>query len=344
MNAAYRRGMADLMDVVGRMVFGDDSPSDNTGIVIGGLEGSNVAGQMKSVIAKGAAIWHDAALWSAETQAFGATTVRLESDSGLILIDDDFTDQITHTVGDGTHDRIDLIWVKAVVGTEMEISAMRQYPSGTAAKDIFRKAAVTVGVTEGTPAGSPVAPAAPADVIVVAQVTVAQSSTDNDSNVYTDVRPGGGANWETGNFQEAQALEGAGLIPDAGPTPTQPTIPPEIRFVDDGGGGTAYVSAWVKTKRRRTIKAVALELENNQALGASESVTMEIFNDVTSLQATVVMNQATGSVASPTWFTVNLSTPLAVNWDDRIYVRVKLIATGGSGVIMTVSRYAVQWS
>jgi hypothetical protein len=161
LNTSTRKGSADLQDFFRFLFFGDLDPTAavfNEGIVVGGLTVAGKAGDMRVDVLAGAG-------W-----LFDATVVSPRSTLVLALLQ---ADAISPTLsdGDGANPRIDVISVAPATQTT-DNEPVLQKGGGSIGQDIRRGPALTLVVTEGTPAASPVAPSTPSGNIKLAEVLV----------------------------------------------------------------------------------------------------------------------------------------------------------------------------
>jgi len=129
----------------------------------------------------------------------GTTTTNM----GVYTIFNDALDTLTITTADPTNPRIDLVCA----------TVRDAYYSGANNDVIFQ-------VVAGTPSGSPVAPALPANSISLATVAVGAAVTQINSGNITDTRVAVTTNFATGDITEITAGTGITVTSGTGPIPT----------------------------------------------------------------------------------------------------------------------------
>jgi hypothetical protein len=126
-----------------------------------------------------------------------------QANMGVYTVYNDATTTLTITASDLTNPRIDRI-----VATVQDA-----YYSGAFNDVIFQ-------VLAGTPAGSPVAPATPANSISLATVAVAAAATQINSGDITDTRTNVTTNLPVGDLTEVQGGTGITVTNGTGPIPS----------------------------------------------------------------------------------------------------------------------------
>jgi len=126
-----------------------------------------------------------------------------QSNMGVYTVYNDASTTLTITTADPTNPRIDRI-----VATVQDA-----YYTGAFNDVIFQ-------VVAGTPAGSPVAPATPANSISLATVAVGAAVTQINSGNITDTRTSTTTNLPTGDITEVQAGTGITVTNGTGPIPS----------------------------------------------------------------------------------------------------------------------------
>jgi hypothetical protein len=126
-----------------------------------------------------------------------------QANMGVYTVYNDATTTLTITASDPTNPRIDRI-----VATVQDA-----YYSGAFNDVIFQ-------VLAGTPAGSPVAPATPANSISLATVAVAAAATQINSGDITDTRTNVTTNLPVGDLTEVQGGTGITVTNGTGPIPS----------------------------------------------------------------------------------------------------------------------------
>lgn len=126
-----------------------------------------------------------------------------QANMGVYTVFNDATQTLTITTADPTNPRIDRV----------VITVQDAYYTGAFNDVIFQ-------VVAGTPAGSPVAPATPANSISLATVYVGAAVTQINSGDITDTRVTATTNLPTGDLTEILAGTGISVTSGTGPIPT----------------------------------------------------------------------------------------------------------------------------
>jgi hypothetical protein len=211
----------------------------------------------------------------------GTTT----SNMGVYTIFNDATDVLTITTADPTNPRID-----RVVATVRDA-----YYSGAFNDVIFQ-------VIAGTPAGSPTAPATPANSISLATVAVGAAVTQINSGNITDTRVATTTNLAVGDITEVASGTGISVSSGTGPVPTvaidtavtadlttaqtmtnKTLTSPKINIGINPQTGTTYTLALADNGKLVTLSntspiAVTIPLNSSIALPVGAIITMSAFN------------------------------------------------------------------
>lgn len=250
-----------------------------------------------------------------------------QANMGVYTVYNDATTVLTVTASDPTNPRID-----RVVATVQDA-----YYSGAFNDVIFQ-------VIAGTPAGSPVAPATPANSISLATIAVAATATQINSGDITDTRTSVTTNLPVGDLTEVAAGTGISVTNGTGPIPTvaidstvatltgsqtltnKSLTTPKINLGINAQTGTTYTTVLDDNGKLVTLSnasaiAVTIPLNSSVAypVGAQINMTQLGAGQVTVQGAGGVTVVSTGATASAPVTRVQYSTLTAVqtstdNW------------------------------
>ena len=160
-----------------------------------------------------------------------------QANMGAYVIYNDATDVLTITASDPTNPRID-----RVVATVQDA-----YYTGSANNVIFQ-------VIAGTPAGSPSAPATPANSISLATIAVAAAATQIVTANITDTRVATTTNLAIGDLTEVAAGTGISVTNGTGPIPT---VAIDSTVATLTGAQVLTNKIYVSPEERTTVTATA---------------------------------------------------------------------------------------
>jgi hypothetical protein len=156
-NTPNRVGAADIAHLLQHLLTSGLTPPA-AGVVMGGLAVTGKVNDMRVDVGEGAGAIYDGTV-SAPKHPFELAIVR-DDDTSAALND-----------GDGSFDRIDVISITPLSAL-LDTEPVLEIGGGTTPVPTRRGPDYTINITEGTPSGSPSAPATPSGAIKLAEVLV----------------------------------------------------------------------------------------------------------------------------------------------------------------------------